>query len=269
MITSGEIAAALGDLGVRPGGTVFLHSGLAGAARVAGSSAAEKLATVIDGCLTAVGSGTLIVPTFTYSFTRDEEFETEVTHSAVGALGEHFRTMPGVRRTADPIFSCAVHGPLPPEWERALLEPGDTDCFGPRSVFAYLLEADATLVFFGVGFDYCTFVYHVEQRLGVPYRYFKDFSGTIRQGGRSIEAKASYYVRELTPETECCFGPLWSALLAAGAGREASLPRGPKILAVPASAIEPEAARQLAANPDFLIRRGHQAPAPPAGSATL
>jgi aminoglycoside 3-N-acetyltransferase len=261
VIEARDIAAAIRDLGVEAGDTLWVHAGLQTALAMAGASPAEKVATVLRGLEQAVPDGTLMVPTFTYSFARGEPFDVDASPSTVGVLGEHLRRRPGVRRTADPMFSAAVRGPLPPAWSAGLFEARDTDCFGEDSVFAYLRTVDAKLLFLGVGLPYCTFVYHVEQRIRVPYRYFKVFTGTIRAGDRTVATTARYYVRDLESDVENFFDPLADALLASGAARRTTLPRGPALLVTSARAVEAETVRRVRENPDFLLRRGHRAPA--------
>jgi aminoglycoside 3-N-acetyltransferase len=258
MIRAPDIANALRSLGVAPGDTLWVHAGLQTALHVAGRTPAEKLDTVLDALHLAVPEGVLALPTFSYSFTRGEEYDVTSSPSTVGVLSERFRSRAGVRRTADPIFSTAIHGSLPPGWAH-LFEPGDTDCFGERSVFGYLRHVDAWLLFVGVGFAYCTFVYHVEQRLRVPYRYFKEFGGTIRDGDRLVPARARYFVRDLEADVENWFDPLAAAMVESGAARRARLARGPALLLTSARAVESEATRRVRENPDFLLRRGHEA----------
>ena len=142
-----------------------MHSGLRGALRLAGATREEKLQTLTDGLRDSVPGGLLILPTFTYSFTEGEPYDRAQSPSTVGVLTEHFRTLPGVRRTADPLFSCALLGELPAPWDERLMAVGDTDSFGEHSIFAMLEELDAQLLFLGVDFEMCTFVYRVEQQL--------------------------------------------------------------------------------------------------------
>jgi len=153
LIAAGDITSALADLGVGPRDTLFVHSGLKGALRLAGATRDEKLATLADGLRESVPDGLLILPTFTYSFTGDgEPFDVASSPSTVGVLTEYFRTLPGVRRTADPLFSCGVLGELPEPWARRLYGVGDVDAFGEHSVFAMLAELDAKILFIGVDF---------------------------------------------------------------------------------------------------------------------
>ena len=257
VIGAADIAAALRDLGVGRGDAIFVHAGLRGALRVEGGSAADKADTVIDGFSAAVPDGILAMPTFTYSFTRGEEFDLDRSPSTVGALSERFRRRPGVRRTADPLFSAALRGPVPYGWEHGLFELGDKDCFGPDSVFAFLREARAKIVFFGVGFEFCTFVHHVEQRLDVPYRYPKDFHGRVRGGGEERQVTATYFVRPLDEDVEPFLDPLADVLLSNGGARTVPLGDGPELMVVDTEAIEAAVAGCLAENPSFLLTRGH------------
>jgi aminoglycoside 3-N-acetyltransferase len=258
MIAAADITDALVSLGVEPHDTLFVHSDLRRCLTVAGRSREEKLDTIVGGIGDAVPAGTLIVPTFTYSLCEGETFDVERSPSTVGALTEHFRLLPAVRRTPDPIFSVAVRGELPEGWERRLFSVGDSDCFGAESVFAYLLESRAKLLFFGVGFESCTFVYHVEQRLGVPYRYFKEFRGLVRTDSEVVPVAARYFVRDLDGEVENDFAPLGRALVEGGLAVTASLPRGPELFLTDAPSVAATAAERVEADPDFLIRRGDE-----------
>jgi aminoglycoside 3-N-acetyltransferase len=252
VIRPGDIERALRRLGVRRRDTLWVHAGLQTALRMEGSTPARKVATVLQGLERTVADGTLIVPTFTYSFTRGEDYDVATSPSTVGVLGEHFRRLPGVRRTADPMFSVAIRGSLPRAWERRMFGVGDTDCFGAQSIFACLREVDAQLAFLGVGFGYCTFLHHVEQRMGVPYRYFKDFSGTVRGDDATTRTTARYYVRDIESGVENRFDPVLNALLQSGAARRTTLPSGPSLLVTRVRAVEAEAIACLRTDPTSL-----------------
>jgi aminoglycoside 3-N-acetyltransferase len=257
-ITSADIAAALAGLGVRPDDTLFVHAGLQGSGRIAGARSRDKLGTIVDGLTAAVAGGTLVLPTFTYSHCWGNDFDRDRTPSTVGQLSEHFRSLPGVRRTFDPIFSTAVLGPVDAPFEDALFTPGDRECFGERSIFAQLLARDATILFWDVGFGYCTFVHHVEQRVGVGYRYLKPFTGTVLDGEQPpARVVTRFLVRHLDQEADPHFDPLAEDLLATGAARRAQLPGGPTLLVARCRAIAEASERGVAANPLFLVRSGH------------
>jgi len=259
VITAAELTSALADAGVRPADTAYVHSGMQGAIRAEGSTREEKMDTVLRAFDDAVADGVLMLPTFTYSYTKGEDFDVAASPSTVGLLTERFRARPGVRRTVEPIFSTAVRGTLDAEWEAALFTVGDVDCFGERSVFAHLYAVDAKLVFFGVGFEFCTFAYLIEERVRVPYRYMKDFTGHVVVDGKRTPTTASYYVRRLDEDVENDFGPLAAELLARGDAAEVRVPKGPRIMVVGARAVHDAAVELLHANPDYLLARGHAA----------
>jgi len=256
VITSVDITNVLRELGVGPSDTVFVHSDVSRCLRVAGRTRKDKLETVLRGLADSVPEGTLIMPTFSYSFCRHEVFHLERSPSTCGVLTEYFRGRPGVRRTADPIFSAAVLGPVPGQWERELFGVGDKDCFGPQSIFAYLLEVDAHHVCLDT--TTCTFIHHVGQREGVPYRYFKEFRGVVAQDARVTLATARYFVRPLEDEFEAVIDPLARTLLARGRARAIRLERGPELWAARAGAIAQTVVEEMEANPEFLLRRGHR-----------
>jgi len=259
LTTAGDISAALADLGVRPDDTLFVHSDVRTSLRLEGARLPDKLTTLADGLAGAVPDGTLLIPTFTYSFTRGEDYDVESSPSTVGAFSEWYRHRPGVRRTADPLFSVAYEGSLGGDWDEALCTPGDTVAFGPASVFARLRELDAKLLCWGIGIEALTFAHYTEQYLEVPYRFMKDFSGTVRAGGEATEVTSSYYVRELKRETEIWLAPLGEALLRDGNARSHKLPRGPSLFLTDTASALATVERELQSNPDFLLRRGHGA----------
>jgi len=200
-----------------------------------------------------------MLPTFSYSFCEGEDFDVARTPSTVGMLTEHFRTRDGVRRTAEPIFSTAIEGPVPQPWLDRLEAVEDKDCFGEQSVFAYLWEVDAVLLFFGVGFEYCTYIYLVEQRQSVPYRWKKRFTGdVIGVHGVRTGVFADYLVRDLEADVVNDFGPLADELRARGALAEHRIPKGPRLRAVRARQVAAVATEMMQANPDYLLERGHR-----------
>jgi aminoglycoside 3-N-acetyltransferase len=198
------------------------------------------------------------MPAFSYSFCREEDFDlAETPSTGVGVLPEHFRRMPDVRRTTDPLFSASVRGELPDEWERTLFTVRDVDCFGAGSVFDLLYRTNGKLLFFGVPATACTFAHYVEQQLEVPYRYFKDFHGRVHAGGESTEVTARFYVRDLEADVEVYLAPLCDDLLRAGRARASAMEGGPSIYLTDAVAVAEMAAERVAVHPDYLLRRGH------------
>lgn len=193
-LEAAAIAQAFRDCGISYGDVVMLHSDALFLAQLPPMSPEERYDTLFNVLDEVLGpDGTLVVPTFTYSFTKGEIYSIADTPSTVGVLSEHFRKLVGVKRSHDPIFSIAARG----RHAKQFAETGIADCFGPQSAFGLLEAHNAWLVCLGCSLDRITFVHYVEQKAKVNYRYFKSFSGVIEDNGKRTSAEISYYVRDL------------------------------------------------------------------------
>jgi aminopeptidase-like protein/aminoglycoside N3'-acetyltransferase len=176
---------ALRSVGLRPGDTAFVHVSLEELGAPEGISSPEaRRVWLLDTLREAVGAeGTLLVPTYTFSFCRQELFDVEETPTEGGSASrdflEFFRRQPGAVRSRDPIYSVAALGP---QASKLLSELPGT-CFGPGSLYARLLAAGGKVCAIGSGFEDMTFLDHVEELAGVPFRYQKLFTGVIRERG--------------------------------------------------------------------------------------
>jgi aminoglycoside 3-N-acetyltransferase len=262
LISAEEITGAIRSLGVEPGDTLFVQSQLLSSLRVQGRTREDKLATIVEALRGAVPDGTLILPAFSYSFTRGETYDPAESTTDIGPLPEYFRRLDGVRRTLDPMFSASVLGPVPPSWEATLFEEPNADALGDTSIFGFLRAIGAKLLLYGVSFNACSFAHSVEQRMEVPYRYWKDFSGTVRNRGAERSLTVSYFVRDLETDTVGNFVPLGEDLLAAGLARATTVPRGPSLMVTDTRAVDLMGERRLRENPEYLLRRAHADPAP-------
>ncbi|RTJ58391.1 AAC(3) family N-acetyltransferase [Campylobacter jejuni] len=137
--------------------------------------------------------GTLIMPTFTYSFCKNEVYDKLNSKCTVGALNEFFRKQQGVKRTNDPIFSFAVKG----AHEELFLNKEQKSCFDENCVYAILTRNNGKILNFG-NKDCFTFVHYPIECAKVSYRYFKNFQGLIIDENKQTYYKnIQYYVRNL------------------------------------------------------------------------
>lgn len=191
-----SLVRAVREAGVRPGDTVFSHVGV-GMLGFPREGRSEEVAwrVLVDAFSEALGErGTWLVPTYSYTYTKPGAlYDPATTPSDVGGFTEYFRSLPGVRRSLDPLYSVAVLGPGGSE----LIDGLPHDCFGEDSVYGRLTRAGGKLCNVGVGFRYATYVHHVEQVVGVPYRFPKYFTGTTEVDGRRREETWRYNVRAL------------------------------------------------------------------------
>jgi len=155
----------LQGLGVRPSGTLMVHSSLSSLGYVPGGPA-----TVVSALRAAIGpSGTLVMPTHSWdrSGSGDFRFDIRATPSCVGAITEAFRRMPGVVRSLHPTHSVAAVGPR----AHHLVEghqDASTPC-GSGTPYVKLLEEPCQVLFLGATLDENTLFHTVEAVAAVPY----------------------------------------------------------------------------------------------------
>lgn len=220
--TGEDIRDMLVALGIQRGETLFIHSRVSAFGKFLLFDRDAFFREIEQAFMDIVGhEGTLVMPTFSYSFCNKEIFDVDNTPSTVGVLTEHFRTQPGVARTVHPIFSVAVWGKRREEF----LNIGK-DSFDAESIFGRLHRANAKLVFFGASFESATFVHYIEQARGVPYRYMKTFDGTIRANGSEYPAAATYNVRYLDKDVVTELARFEKHLLETGAMKRVQLGSG-------------------------------------------
>ncbi len=252
-ISPSAVTSALLTIGVRPGGIVLVHPDAIVAAQFPAMPREQQLDRLIEAIEAAIGrDGTLVIPTFSYSFTKGELFDVRRTPSAVGMVSERFRALLGVHRTADPIFSFACRGPL----ARELCALPVKECFGAESVFAALHRLNAHIVCLGCSLSRATFVHYVETAHGVDYRYKKVFSGTmILPNGQAADCSVVYNVRDLTRKSDADLRRLQKRLANEQKSRTVQVGKS-RIMAVTASDLFDTAWKMLDEDPVSLIAEG-------------
>lgn len=245
---------ALTHVGLCPGDTALVHSDAIIAAQLPSMPDDRRLDVLIEALENVLGpQGTLLMPTFSYSYTKGEIYDVLRTPSTVGMLTERFRTRAGVLRSLDPIFSFAAKGSRAKEL--CSLKPGE--CFGPDSAFAALHGINCHIVCLGCSLSSGgTFVHYVEKSHTVSYRYDKSFSGTtIFPDQHSEPSSVLYYVRDLARASSANLRGLQRRLEQEGRLHSAVLGRV-RILAVQASDFFDTAWKMLDENPVSLIEEG-------------
>jgi aminopeptidase-like protein/aminoglycoside N3'-acetyltransferase len=196
-----QLFEGLRGVGIEPGDTVFVQVSLGALGLPKGCATDEEAWLMLLQTLQkAVGArGTILVPTYTFSFCRQEDFDVASTPTAGGPWSssagflEFFRRVPGAVRSRDPIHSVAGLGPRAGE----LLRDVPNTCFGTDSIHDRLLRGDGKVCMIGVGLHEATFRHFVEEAIGVPFRYKKLFTGQIRENGRVRTTGWIYNVRIL------------------------------------------------------------------------
>lgn len=188
-----DIASSLRNVGAQECDVLFVHSEMSFGTPIAGIRRHELLTTLLN-CIRELRVETIVMPTFTFSFCNGMNYDVRYSRSRMGSLNEYFRSQPGVVRSTDPLMSCAALGR-----ELSLVTSVGQNSCGEGSTFDLLHKTKSRVkfLFFGVEPAKCmTYTHYVEERLGVPYRYNRPFTGTITDGqGRSYEKTYQLYVR--------------------------------------------------------------------------
>jgi len=241
-----ELRGLWRELGVREGETLLCHSYLPSFGLLVPGPEA-----VIDTLLAALGpAGTLVVPTFTYSWFRGEPFDVQNTPGTVGLLGELLRKREGAVRSQDPCFSNAALGARAAE----LLRRDVPNSFGPGSFHDKLLAAGGKVLLLGVDFRALPLFMHIERMHGAGYRYEKRFTGTIVDAGSRIESEMLHFVRDEKRNPETDRSRISAELDASPECRVVRLAYG-EHRCMDAGAIAAKALARLSQDPYFLIKQ--------------
>src|SRR5262249_50022060 len=155
--SSADLLRELRKIGIVEGDSIFVHADLDRLGDAKDCPNQAQLAEMVFEALTAaVGpDGTILVPTYTFSFCKREVFDVRATKtrggpwSASATFLEYFRQLPGAIRSIDPIHSVAGLGP---KAEQLLTNLPNT-CFGLDSVHERLMNAGGKICLIGVGLD--------------------------------------------------------------------------------------------------------------------
>jgi aminoglycoside 3-N-acetyltransferase len=162
-----DLMGCFEEIGVRPGGTLLVHSSLSSFGTVRG---AEH--TVIDAVLETVGpDGLVAMPTHTWSTVNAAQpvFHERLSPSVTGRITESFRLRPPAVRSLHPTHSVAAIGSGAHEF-CADHERYSTPC-ARQSPYGRLVAAHGQVLMLGVGLDCLTLMHGIEEWAEVPWLF--------------------------------------------------------------------------------------------------
>jgi len=190
-----QVLACLQQVGVQPGDGVLVHSALQFFGRPQGG-----VGMYLDALKEAVGlsesppTGTIAVPVFNFSFAKGEAYDPDLAPAVgMGAFSEYVRQQPGALRTTHPMQSFALIGEDAPSL--AVLDT--PSAFDDGSAVDAITRSGYKLLLLGASVQAASALHYSEQRVGVPYRYWKEFTGQVRREGAWQTASYRMYVRDL------------------------------------------------------------------------
>jgi aminopeptidase-like protein/aminoglycoside N3'-acetyltransferase len=184
--SSAEITSGLQESGLLRGDLVYVHA--ADAAFAAMDSCLAEIRPfelLVNAIRDVIGTeGTLFVPAFSLSFAHNQVFDPDHVPAIAGewntsvGFSEYIRCRPGVVRSADPNFSVCGLGPQAGE----ILGDLSATTYGPGCFYERLMLAAGKICCIG-GVQHASFLHYAEETLGVPFRYRKLFTGSVRRDG--------------------------------------------------------------------------------------
>ena len=140
-----------------------------------------------------LGTRTLCVPTFTFSFCNGQDYDVTNSKCKMGAFNEYFRKRSDTVRSIDPLMSIALFGK-----DSDLINNTGKNSVGKDSTFDLLHgKNNVRFLFLGTSPGACmTYTHYVEAMLNVPYRYNRQFTGAITDNkGNTYEDTYTLFVR--------------------------------------------------------------------------
>ena len=172
---------------------VMIHARTKGIATAANRSDYSAITNELLDAFRAASCKSIVVPTFTYSFTKSLRFSVSDSPSEVGRFSEEIRKLAGPsRRTVDPVFSVVDVDDF--GWSKQM----QLDAFGEESLWVKWRELNAVIVNLDLPHIVATQFHLIEKLADVPYRFDKVFQGEIQDAaGQTNPVDYNYYVRNL------------------------------------------------------------------------
>jgi aminoglycoside 3-N-acetyltransferase len=188
---------SLAELRLEKGDLVFSHSNIGFFGRPEGINNSNDLCEMFfDAITNKIGeTGTLVVPTFTYSFPRKQIFIPNSSESEMGIFAEWIRKHPDSHRSLDSSYSVSAIGSK----AKKIVENVPNNSFGEDSFFDRFHREKGKIL--NLNFDAgSTFIHYVERCLDVPYRFDKTFKGQISHCGELKDSISTIWVRSLSDD---------------------------------------------------------------------
>ena len=172
-----DLVSALKEIGLKDGDLAFIHNSMFHLGRLENCDSSKEVSRIVfDSFFEVLGpTGTLLVPTYTYSLCNGKSFDVKNTPSSIGTFTEFFRNQKGAVRSADPIFSVSGIGPK----SKTILNNLPKSCFGEDSVYDRITKLNGKLCVIGLGLSWATYRHYAEQKMNIPARFLKYFSGNF------------------------------------------------------------------------------------------
>lgn len=211
--TSNELLSKhlIDDLAIENNALVWAHIGVKGLGILE-----EGLETITSSFNKILTEGSLVLPTFTYSWCNNNKYNNNsIGNKELGVYSNYVVNSKKFNRNQNPNFSVAVMDNSKEKNIEQMMNKKSTEltCFGKGSVFDNMYEYSksnpAYILLLGGAHDdvifRTTFMHYIEEKLDVPYRFSKKFynpddkSNFVTQFVRCLSSKEFYAKNTFSP----------------------------------------------------------------------
>lgn len=253
-VSKEDMLKAFKAIGLKKGDIILVFSNLARLGAVDNAVTKEEaLDTYRSALMETIDSslGTLVVPTFTYSFAHEIPFDYESSPSELCMFGEFIRKQKDAFRSFHPHFSFAAIGKAKYE----VCDKISRSAFGYESVFDRLYKRNAKIMFLGTNItEGLTFFLYIEHMVGVSHCYHKAYFTPVYKNKKLIKGPFFSYVRQLEEGFQADLSSFERDLKEAGLVKEAKLGAG-KIQLVTCSEVFDVGYKKLQEKPCYFYSR--------------
>tara|TARA_X000001036_G_C20676780_1_gene804483 strand:- start:5 stop:751 length:747 start_codon:yes stop_codon:yes gene_type:complete len=197
MLTKKNINEVIKNSGIKKGDNIFCHSDLSKLKKL-DFEYALLLESIYNSLMKVIGkNGTLVVPTFTYSFCNKEIFDVKNFITPCGSFSNYVKNIKNSKIYADPNVSVAIVG----KNKRYFSKNPTINSYDLNSFFDRFFKKGGKIC--NINLDITsTFIHYFERKLGVKYRFDKVFNGKIKFKNKLIKKKSIIFVRYLKKENK-------------------------------------------------------------------
>lgn len=192
-----KFSKGLRKIGITKGDLIFCHSSLF-AFKIFDNKKVLKLCeSIYESFFEVIGSsGTLVVPTFTYSISNNQPYYEGKSKQICGLFSQYVRDKKDSLTYNDPNVSVAVTGKL----KKKLTTSPTINAYGKNSFFDRFVKLKGKIC--NINLDAAsTFLHYFERKNKVKYRYDKRFYG-LKENKKVVSV---LYVRKLSKKYEVNF----------------------------------------------------------------
>ena len=187
-----DIVNSLTEIGLEKGDSIFSHANLGFFGKLEhGNDKNSYCKAFKEAIFDVIGSeGTLVVPTFSYSYCWNNIYNKLETPGTCGIFSEYIRKNSNSLRSDDPNFSYTAIGKNAEYFTKNCPK----NPFGKDSFWERFLSKNGIIC--NLNFDAAaTLTHYVEREIDVSYRYDKPFKGKSMIDGKLTEQIFYHYVR--------------------------------------------------------------------------